>query len=34
MMRLVQDNPACIICQPVKFWPIPGTELFRLVQNK
>ena len=33
MFRLVQDNPQCIIFQPNKFRPIPGTELFELVHK-
>lgn len=33
MFRLVQDNPRCIIFQPNKFRPIPGTELFELARK-
>jgi len=33
MLRLVDDNPRCIIFQPNKFRPIPGTELFNLAQK-
>jgi radical SAM superfamily enzyme YgiQ (UPF0313 family) len=34
MLRLVKDNPRCIIFQPNKFRPIPGTELFNLARSK
>ena len=30
MLRLVDDNPNCIIFQPNKYRPLPGTELFEL----
>lgn len=33
MFRLVKDNPQCIIFQPNKFRPIPGTELFELARK-
>lgn len=34
MQRLVSDNPRCLIFQPNKYQPIPGTELFNLVQKR
>jgi len=33
MLRLVKDNPRCIIFQPNKFRPIPGTELFEFARE-
>jgi len=33
MFQLVKDNPRCIIFQPNKFRPIPGTELFDMVKK-
>ncbi|MFA6292773.1 MAG: radical SAM protein, partial [Victivallales bacterium] len=34
MFRLVKDNPNCIIFAPNKYRPLPGTELFELVQKQ
>lgn len=34
MLRLVADNPSCIIFQPNKFRPLPGTELFDIVSRE
>ncbi len=34
MIRLVKDNPRCIVFQPNKYRPIPGTELFNIVNEK
>ncbi len=34
MLRLVDDNPNCILFQPNKFRPLPGTELYLQAQNE
>lgn len=34
MVRLVEENPHCIIFQPNKFRPVPGTELFEIAQRE
>ena len=34
MMRLVADNPGCVIFPPNKFRPTPGTELFELSKKE
>jgi radical SAM superfamily enzyme YgiQ (UPF0313 family) len=34
MFHLVEDNPSCIIFQPNKFRPLPGTELFELARKE
>lgn len=34
MLRLVKDNPRCIIFPPARYRPLPGTELFSFVQNR
>jgi radical SAM superfamily enzyme YgiQ (UPF0313 family) len=34
MLALVRDNPRCVIFQPNKFRPLPGTELFDLILEK
>lgn len=34
MLRLVKDNPDCIIFPPNKYRPLPKTELFELVVTK
>ena len=34
MLKLIEDNPACIIFTPNKFRPLPGTELGEFVAEK
>jgi radical SAM superfamily enzyme YgiQ (UPF0313 family) len=34
MMRLVEDHPNCILFQPNKFRPLPGTELYLQAQEE
>ena len=34
MVRLVEDNPNCILFQPNKFRPLPGTELYIQAQEE
>jgi radical SAM superfamily enzyme YgiQ (UPF0313 family) len=34
MLALVRDNPRCVIFQPNKFRPLPGTELFDHVREQ
>ena len=34
MLRLVDDNPNCIIFPPNKFRPLPGTELYRIAESQ
>ncbi|MBF0466913.1 MAG: B12-binding domain-containing radical SAM protein [Nitrospirae bacterium] len=34
MLRLISDNPNCIIFQPNRYRPIPGTKLFEIVSKK
>lgn len=34
MLQLVADHPNCIIFPPNKFRPLPGTELYKLAENK
>lgn len=34
MLRLVEDHPNCIIFQPNRFRPLPGTELFEMAQRE
>jgi len=34
MLRLVRDNPRCIIFAPNKYRPLPGTELYRRAQEE
>ncbi|MBI4689831.1 MAG: B12-binding domain-containing radical SAM protein [Nitrospirae bacterium] len=34
MFRLVEDNPNCIIFQPNKFRPLPGTKLFESAKKE
>ena len=34
MLRLVDDNPNCIIFAPNKYRPLPGTKLFELAQSE
>ncbi len=33
ILRLVKDNPRCIIFAPNKYRPIPGTKLYKLAQE-
>lgn len=33
MLRLVEDNPNCILFQPNKFRPLPGTELYEVARE-
>ncbi|MBF0312114.1 MAG: B12-binding domain-containing radical SAM protein [Oligoflexia bacterium] len=33
MLKLIRENPQCLIFTPNKFRPLPGTELFSLVVN-
>jgi radical SAM superfamily enzyme YgiQ (UPF0313 family) len=34
MLRLVEDNPNCLIFPPNKFRPLPGTELYHVAQSQ
>jgi anaerobic magnesium-protoporphyrin IX monomethyl ester cyclase len=34
MMRLVDDNPNCIVFPPNKFRPLPGTELYEFAKKE
>lgn len=33
MLRLVEDNPSCLIFPPNKFRPLPGTELYEVAER-